>query len=263
LVDIDPADTASKYTPREATLVDAVAEAKRIADQQMRSNPLKDARVNSGLTKWTGNYGGDLAWIGEFYPADKNQFDQYGNQKPQRGINFVRDDPQHNIAFALYDPWPTVGVPLRQRIYMYDADGKAFLKEGYSGGRAFPDAPIVLYQREVIDPNGITIGSDVVVFSGEGNLIGSKVQMSAAWAAIAGTPTWSTYLRLTGGGVTINTATTSGSGGSNISWTVDVKTIMNVSDYINVEWHMWKTGGTGGFTPRPYFCRMYSDANPS
>lgn len=263
MVDIDPSDTSSRYTPREATLVDAVAETKRIADQQMRSNPLKDARISSGLTKWTGNYGGDLAWIGEFLPADRNQFDQYGNMKAQRGINIVRDDPLHNAAFSLYDPWPTAGTPLRQRIYMHDADGKNFLVEGFNGGRSFPDAPIVLYQREVIDPSGITIGTDVIVFSGEGNLIGTKVQMSAAWAAIGGTPNWSTYLRISGGGVTINTATSTGSGSGSIFWTVDVKAIMNVADYVNVEWHMWKTGGTGGFTPRPYLCRTFSDQNPS
>lgn len=259
MVDIDPTEDAGKYIPREPTLVDAVAEAKRIADQALRANPLENARIASGLTRWVGNYGQDFAWFGEFYPADKNQFRPDGTNKPQRGISFVRDDPQHNIAFAMYDPFTAAGTPLRQRIYMYDADGKPLLTEGFHGGRRFPDAPIVLYQRETIDPAGVQLTTDVVVFSGEGNLIGTRLLMSAAWGAAGGTPNWSTYLRASGGGVNVVTATSTGAGGGNIAWSLNVKPIMDVSDYINVEWHMWKTGGTGGFTPRPYYCRMYSD----
>lgn len=258
VVDVDPRALQAPYTPRESTLVDAVAESRRIADQAMRNNPLVNAVIDRGLTRFRGNYGGDFIWFGEFFPADKNLTDDFGNDMPQRGISITRDDPTHSQVFALYDFDQQAGEQLRQRIYMRDADGKALMLEGFNGGRAFPDAPIVLYQRETIDPNGVQIGSDVVVFSGEGNLIGTRLAMSAAWGTAGGTPTWSTYLRVSGGGVTINTATSSGSGGGNISWNVDVKTILNASDYINVEWHMWKTGGTGGFTPRPYFCRMFS-----
>lgn len=258
MVDVNPRDLSTPYMPRESTIVDAVAETRRIADQVMRNNPLVDAVIDRGLTRFRGNYGGDFAWFGEFLPADRNQLDDFGNFQPQRGISFVRDDPLHNSAFAMYDNNPVAGVPLRQRIYMHDADGKALLHEGYNGGRAFPDGPLVLYQRETIDPNGVTSPTDVVVFSGEGNLTGTRVRVSAAWGTAGGTPNWSWYVRFSGGGVTINTATTSGSGGGNFSIDIDVKTIQTVSNYINVEWHMWKTGGVGGFTPRPYLCLMYS-----
>jgi hypothetical protein len=262
LVDINPADAVSKYVPRESTIVDAVAEVKRVADQQMRSNPLKNAKVDEGLTRWVGNYGSDFAWFGEFFPADQNQLDAYGHARAQRGISFVRDQPGPQAAFALYDAWPKAGTALRQRLYMYDADGKKYMMEGYNGGRAYPDAPLVLYQRETIDPNGIVATTDTVVFSGEGNMTGTKVRMAAAWATAGGTPTYSTYLRVSGGGVTITTATTSGSGAGSVFWDIDTKTIMNVSDYVNVEWHMWKTGGTGGLMPRPYYCRTFSDLTP-
>jgi len=258
MVDVNPRDLQTPYTPRESTIVDAVAETRRIADQVMRNNPLVDAVISQGLTRFRGNYGADFAWFGEFYPADRNLTDAYGNELPQRGIIFVRDDPQHNSAFQLYDFDPRAGEALRQRIGMHDADGKPLLWEGWDGGRAFPDAPVVMYQRETIDPNGVQIGSDVVVFSGEGNLIGTKFRMGAAWGTAGGTPNWSWYVRLSGGGVTINTPTVNGSGGGNFFIDVSVKTIQAVSNYINVDWHMWKTGGTGGFTPRPYYALMYS-----
>lgn len=259
MVDIDPTDIAPKYVPRETNLVDAVAAAKRIADQSMRANPLKNAKIDSGLTQWRGNYGGSLVWIGEIYPADQNQFDQYGNNKPQRGFVLQRDDPSQSFAILMYDFDQDAGQPLKQRLQFFDVNGRRMYADGVNGGRAFPDTPVVLYQRETIDPNGVVSPSDVVVFSGEGNLTGTRLRMAAAWGTAGGTPNWSTYLRVSGGGVTINTATGTGSGGSNIVWDLDIKTIYDVSDYVNVEWHMWKTGGTGGLTPRPYYCRMYSN----
>lgn len=258
MVDVNPRDLQGPYMPRESTIVDAVAETRRIADQVMRNNPLVDAVIRQGFTRFEGNYGELFLLLGEFNPPDRNLVDDFGQPQPQRGFHLERDDPQHNGAFTMYDNNPQIGVPLRQRIYMHDADGKALMWEGRNGGRAFPDGPIVMYQRETIDPNGVQIGSDVVVFSGEGNLTGTRVRFSAAWGTAGGTPTWSYYVRFSGGGVTIDTATVSGSGGGNFAVDVDVKAIQTVSNYINVDWHMWKTGGTGGFTPRPYRCLMYS-----
>jgi hypothetical protein len=258
MVDVNPRELQTPYMPRESTIVDAVAETRRIADQVMRNNPLVDAVITQGLTRFRGNYGGDFAWFGEFFPGDKNLLDEFGKPLPQRGISFVRDDPLHQTAFVMYDNDPQVGVPLRQRIYMHDADGRGLMLEGYNGGRAFPDAPLVMYQRETIDPNGVQIGSDVTVFSGEGNLTGTRVRFAAAWGTAGGTPNWSWYVRFSGGGVTITTPTVNGSGGGNFSLDQDVKSIQTVSNYINVDWHMWKTGGVGGFTPRPYYCLMYS-----
>lgn len=258
MVDVNPRSLQGPYTPRETTLVDAVAETRRIADQVMRNNPLVDAVIDRGLTRFRGNYGNDYAWFGEFSPNDRNLTDDFGNPLPQRGIVFWRDDPSHTQVFTLYDFDPVAGEPLRQRVYMHDADGKLIYAEGFNGGRAFPDNPVVLYQREIIDPNGMQTGSDTVVYSGEGNLTGTQVDAAVSWGAVGGTPNWSMYLRVSGGGITINTPTVSGSGVGNRFWKVDVKSIFDVSDYVNVEWHMWKTGGTGGLTPRPYYCRVYS-----
>lgn len=259
MVDIDPGSAASKFTPREATLVDAVAEMKRIADQQMRSNPLKDATVDSGLTRWVGNYGSDFAWFGEFFPPDFNQVDEFGNVKPQRGISFVRDDTQRNSAFSMYDFDPRAGVPLRQRIYMHDADGHALLQEGYNGGRAFPDTPIVMYQRESFENPAATWTADRSIYTGEGNLTGTRLEFRATWTTSDGAATSvNSYLRLSGGGVTITQPTVTLAGAQNYFLDVDVKTIYNVSDFINVEWHMWRAAGAGSFLPRMYRCRTYS-----
>jgi hypothetical protein len=257
VVDVNPADTISRHTPRQTDLVDAVAAAARIADQQMRSNPMEDATVVRGLTRFRGNYGVNFAWFGEFSPADQNLTDEFGNEMPQRGVVFQRDDPQGNIAFAMYDWDPQAGVPLRQKIVMHDADGKVMLQEGRNGGRAFPDTPIVMYQRETIDPSGITLGSDTTVWSGDGNLTGTRIDFRAAWAA-AGTVTVSSYLRISGGGVTINTATVVQSGAQNFFYDVDIEAIFDVADFVQIEWHAWRSAGTGSFYPRIYRCRTYS-----
>lgn len=145
MVDINPAAWTQQFTPRSPDLVDAVAEVRRIAEQQMRSNPLANGIVPYGLTRWRGNYNTDFAWFGEFFPMDPNL------DKPQRGISFVRDDPQGNSAFSLYDPSPEEGVPLRQRLAMTDADDRRLLHEGqHDGGWAFPRYPVVVYPNTVV-----------------------------------------------------------------------------------------------------------------
>lgn len=258
VVDVNPKALQSPYTPRESTLVDAVAESRRIADQAMRNNPLVNAVIDRGLTRFRGNYGDDFIWFGEFFPADKNLTDDFGDPMPQRGISITRDDPTHNQVFALYDFDQQDGEQLRQRIYMRDADGKALMLEGFNGGRAFPDTPIVMYQRESFESPRATWTSDRTVYSGEGNLTGTRIEFAGAYTLSVGTDTISNYLRCSGGGVTINSPTQSVTGNQNVNITVDVKTILNVSDYINVEWHMWRAAGSGEFLPRIYKCRAYS-----
>lgn len=258
VADVNPQDTVARLTPRATDLVDAIANAERIAAGSLRSNPMENAVVTQGLTRFVGNYGGDFAWFGEFFPPDQNLIDDFGNLQPQRGISFVRDDPQHNSAFAMYDWNPQPGVPLRQKVSMHDADGKVTYQEGVNGGRAFPDTPLIMYQRETIDPNGITLGSDTVMYSGSGNLTGRKVDFHASWASV-GTVTVSAYLQLTGGGVTVQTPTVVQSGAQNFIYTgLDVGTIFDASDFVQVEWHAWRSAGTGSFFPRIYRCRTYS-----
>lgn len=258
MVDVNPKDLQGTYTPRESTIVDAVAETRRIADQVMRNNPLVDAVIDQGLTRWRGNYGQDFAWIGEFYPADRNLVDDYGHELPQRGFNLNRDDPGHNQAFSLYDFDPRAGEALRQRIYMRDADGKSLFLEGFNGGRAFPDTPIVMYQRESFENPVANWASDRVAYSGEGNLTGTRVEFVATYTLSVGTDVISNFVRLSGGGVTINTTTQTVAGSQSFFLTIDVKSILNVSDYINIEWHIWRASGSGSFIPRIYKCRTYS-----
>lgn len=258
MADVDPSVTVGKYVPRNTTLVDAVAEVKRIAEQQMRSNPLKDAKIDSGLTEWRGNYGGSLVWIGEIQPPDQNLMDPYGNLLDQRAFVLQRDDPNQEFALTMYDFNPQAGIPLRQRLGMSDADGRPLFQEGYNGGRAFPDQPIVMYQRENFENPAATWTADRTIYSGEGHMVGTHVEFSAAYTSTVGTDTISNYFRVSGGGVTITTPTQSVTGSQNISINVDAKTVLDASDYVNVEWHMWRAAGTGAFVPRIYKCRNYS-----
>ena len=262
MVDVNPRDLSGPYVPRDTTIVDAVAETRRIADQAMRNNPLVDAVVDRGLTRFRGNYGDDYAWFGEFTPVDQNLLDDFGNKLPQRGIVFWRDDPLHNQAFAMFDFNPQPGVPLRQRISMNDADGKIMMVEGYNGGRTFPDVLIPMYQRESFESPAATWTTDKVIYSGEGHIVGTRLEFSAAYTCSTGTDTISSFLRLSGGGVTINTPTTALVNSQSISLVVDVKTIYDAGDYINVEWHMWRSAGSGSFVPRIYRCRNFSPFAP-
>lgn len=153
MVDVDPYAqlAANQYTPRNTNLVDQVAETKRVTEAIMRANPLYNARIDGGLTVWRGNYAGDtpndtirdsIVWIGEFAPVDNVK------HKLQRGIQITRDDPKHTQAFAMFDPQAEsrgVGNPMRQRIFMQDADGRQILSEAQRGGVAFPLGVIPLY----------------------------------------------------------------------------------------------------------------------
>jgi hypothetical protein len=253
LVDINPSDTVNTYAPRQTTLVDAVAESKRIADQVMRSNPVENATVTKGATQFIGNYGNYFMLIGEFFPADPNLVDDFGNQMPQRGIVFRRDDPQQEFAFAMYDWSPQAGVPLRQKISMHDADGKRMMVEGGAGGRNYPDKAIPLYPRISVD-NGANSTSQEVVWMGSGNLIGTHMHFTSNVSTGAGPPTVSNFVRYSGAGVTVNSPTFTGS----FNTTTDVSSIFDVSDFITVEYIAWRSGGSGLYYPRPGICRNFS-----
>jgi hypothetical protein len=158
MADIDPYAqlAATQLTPRSPNLVDAIAEASRITDAQLRANPLYNAKIDGGLMVWRGNYAGDnpndpirdsFLWIGEFGPRDAVK------GKLQRGIQITRDDPKHTQAFAVFDPQAaqrTVSDPLRQRVFMQDADGKQIISEAIDGGVAFPWVNVPLYPANPI-----------------------------------------------------------------------------------------------------------------
>lgn len=258
MVDIDPYQTINTHAPRETNLVDAVAATRRIADQQMRSNPLKDARIDSGLTRWVGNYGVSLVWIGEITPLDQNLTDAYGNLKRQRALVVQRDDPGGHFALTMYDPSPSPGVPLQQILTLSDVNGKRMYQDSSDGGLAFPDRPIPLYPRTSIDP-GLTNTVDDVVWSGSGNITGSQVQFFGGWA-VGGTVTVTTFVRVTGvGGTVVNSPTLVLAGANSMAQTIDISAIFdNGEDFIDVEWHIFRSAGTGTYYPRPYRCRNYS-----
>jgi hypothetical protein len=133
------------YTPRDPSLVDAIAYARRLADSILSNNPLTDAVVSRGLIKWLGNYangGGtgpdkiNFLWIGEFLPADTN----LPGSPPQRGFSLVRDDSRGGVsAIAMYDPSPSVGGALKQVLFFTSGDGKRLFSESRNGGQQWPE----------------------------------------------------------------------------------------------------------------------------
>lgn len=262
MVDINPQDTVNKYAPRQTDLVDAAAEANRIAAQALRSNPLKNAIVDSGLTRWTGNYGGDLLWVGEFFPPDANLVDDFGNLKPQRGVSLVRDDPKHGSALSLYDGSPVAGEPLAQTLTMSDGNGRRLLQEAFNQkGRRYPDKAIPMYARISVDTGG-NASSDEIAWMGSGNLIGTHVDFNSSWTVGGGTAGINGFLRVNGvGGTTVNSSAFSGTGANgSFNVTLDCSAIYdNGEDFITVEWHIWRFSGTNLYYPRVTRCRNFTD----
>lgn len=151
---VDPyaALATTRLTPRTPSLVDAVSEAQRVAESIARSNPLTNAKIDGGLMVWRGNYAGSggiadsLLWIGDFLPQDAVK------GKAQRGFALTRDDSKHGWALYLFDPQGAargVGNPLRQRVFMRDADNKQIMSEAAGGGLAWPYGQIPLYSSNL------------------------------------------------------------------------------------------------------------------
>ncbi|GAA3852086.1 MULTISPECIES: hypothetical protein [Amycolatopsis] len=150
MVEINPYAQPQQNTPRPSTIVDVIAETKRIVDAAARSNPLRNAIIDDGVVRWRGNYTdattGDRSYyvrIGEL--DDVEQDPVLG--KPQRGFSIRRDDPSGSIAFQVAD-WDAnwrPGGPLRQRVRMYDRNGKPIFEEGLNGGLAWPWTSVCLY----------------------------------------------------------------------------------------------------------------------
>jgi hypothetical protein len=136
-----------RYSPRNPSLIDALAAAKRTADQLMRNNPLTNAVVGNGLIRFLGNYltpGGtrvNFLWIGEFFPLDTTL------NKPQKGFVLFRDDvTQGNMSIAIYDHDPNgaFGAGLRQTIHMFSGDGKRLFTESRAWGQQWPHENIAM-----------------------------------------------------------------------------------------------------------------------
>jgi hypothetical protein len=209
VADIDPyAQLAGTMrTPRSPTIVDQVAEAQRVAESIARSNPLYNAKIDGGLMVWRGNYAGtggvadSLLWIGEFAPIDGAM------NKSQRGFALTRDDPSHGWAFYMFDPQGesrSGSNPLRQRVFMRDADNNQILTEARGGGVAFPVGQIPLYSsnlffqstrtdsgttlKSVPLPPGTVQGGLNNYFKGFGPMVGHRLRLYGyAWSSAGAT----------------------------------------------------------------------------
>src|ERR1700742_3783786 len=149
MVDVDPYAQLQQLTPRPSNLVNAIDETRRALDASIRSNPLLNATVDSGLMIWRGNYAGlggindSFLWIGEVTPQDVFL------NKRQRGFFVTRDDPRHAPAFWVYDPAPSPSG-LRQMVHISDSDGATILDEARGGGTRFPFGQVNLYPASVV-----------------------------------------------------------------------------------------------------------------
>lgn len=188
MADIDPYAQLQQLTPRGASVVDAIADARRVIDASIRTNPLTNAHVDEGLMVWRGNYAGQggikdsYLWIGEVTPADV-----FLNRQ-QRAFLVTRDDPRHAPAFWMYDPFPDE-QGLRQVIRIQDSDGAAILIEDRAGGLSFPFGQVNLYPTAfIIDAAGPAVtspafkiphtsGGSVLVWEGYGPMMGSQLKI--------------------------------------------------------------------------------------
>lgn len=230
------------FAPTPPSDTNILQDTKRIADQILRSNPLKNAKVDGGLTRWKGVYGGEFAWFGEFYPGDPNQ-----GGAPQRGISFVRDDPQRKTAFAMYDPNPSAGRPLRQRIFMDDADGRRLLHEGDSGGLAYPYFPIMLFRADqggYVQTNQTT---DRLIFTGRTSVMGRHVEVVGFGTSFSG-ESGRIFTKVTGDGgafVFSPAFEYTGVGGFTLTADLGASGALRNSGVITVEVYCRKTAGPG------------------
>lgn len=230
------------FAPTPPSDTSILQDTKRIADQILRSNPLRNARVDGGLTRWDGAYGGEFAWIGEFLPGDPNR-----DGAPQRGISFVRDDPEQATAFAMYDPNPHPSRPLRQRVFMNDADGRRLLHEGDSGGLGYPYFPIMLFRA---DSGGYVETGDTtdrLIFTGRTAVMGRHVEVVGFGTSFAG-ESGLVFIKVTGDGgafVFSPQFNYTGVGGFTLTADLGASGTLRDSAVVTVEVYCRKTGGPG------------------
>ena len=148
MADIDPYAQVQRYSPWNVTLIDAIAEAKRVTTAIMQANPLRNAVVDDGLMRWRGKYGDDFLWVGEIQPVDPT------DGLPQRGFVVRRDDPGGHEALAVYDFAPKVGDPLRQKVLQRDADSRLMFQEGSDGGVYWPYSAMSVFADNVFEHEG-------------------------------------------------------------------------------------------------------------
>jgi len=284
MADIDPyAQLAGTMrTPRSVSIVDQVAEAQRVAESIARSNPLYNAKIDGGLMVWRGNYAGSggisdsLLWIGGFAPNDGSK------GIPQRGFALTRDDPNHGWALYMFDPQgeSRSGTdPLRQRIFMRDADNRTILSEAKGGGVAFPVGQIPLYSsnlgfqavrtdsgtgmKNLPLPPGTVQGGLNNYFKGRGPMTGHHLHVNGyAWSS--GGATFQVRMRASFGDNDpdfVSSFVTIGAGATvPFSWDTDFAGQDKIGKMVDVTIEAQVTAGTAEWcTIFPQWCYSYGE----
>lgn len=284
MADIDPYVqlAGTMRTPRSPTIVDQVAEAQRVAESIARANPLYNARIDGGLMIWRGNYAGSggiqdsFLWIGEMgYDAVMAE--------PQRGFALTRDDPNHALAFYMWDPQGSdrgPGNQLRQRVFIQDNDQKQILTEARGGGVAFPVGQIPLYSsnlffqstrtdsgttlKNVPLPPGTVQGGLNNYFKGRGAMTGHHLHVSGyAWSS--GSATFQVRVRFAFNDnqpdyVSAFQTWAPGSSAS-FNWDIDFAGQDKVGRMVNVTIEAQVTAGTAEWcTIFPQWCYSYGES---
>jgi hypothetical protein len=284
MADIDPYVqlAGTMRTPRSPTIVDQVAEAQRVAESIARSNPLYNARIDGGLMVWRGNYAGSggiqdsLLWIGELgYDAVMD--------KPQRGFALTRDDPNHALAFYMWDPQGAdrgPGNQLRQRVFIQDNDQKQIITEARGGGVAFPVGQIPLYSsnlyfqtvrtdagtgtKAIPLPPGTVQGGLNNYFKGYGPMVGHRLRVFGyAWSS--GSATFQVRFRAAFGDNAADYVspflTWTAGQSQNFLWDVDFAGQDKVGRIVQITIEAQVTAGTAEWcTIFPQQCYSYGDS---
>ena len=169
------------YAPHPPAAEEVIAYVRRAIDQLMRSNPLQNAVVSTGLIRWIGNYTNsgnpdkvNFLWVGEFLPADPDM-----GGRPQRGFSLVRDDSRGGVsALAMWDPTPDIGNSgLRQVLIMTSGDGQRLMEESRNGGQRWPESnvPMAPLGTDLGAWPGTTEAAFSTVWEGRINIVGNQV----------------------------------------------------------------------------------------
>ena len=241
---------ADTYAPRDPDYIDNVRYTERVVDQILRNNPLKNAIVSQGLTKWTGNYvnpstGNKIThvWIGEFFPADTN----IGPGVPQHGFALQRDDSRGGVfALSLYDPTPGAGGGLKQTLHVDSGDGHRLMEEARDGGQSWPEDNVYMgaLGNDIAKWPGTTSGTFDTIFEGRVNVVGNRV----AYRMFAGTTGGASAeyrLRVEGIGGDVVSATHTLAAGASGVFDSSVDVSASRGNTLVIRWEARRTNGVG------------------
>jgi hypothetical protein len=233
------------------TLVDTVSYTNRLVDQILRTNPLTNASVSTGLIRWLGNYfNGDgsnvnFLWIGEFLPADIN----LPGSPPQRGFSLVRDDSRGGVsAIALYDANPGASPGLKQTLFFTSGDGRRLMEESREGGQRWPEVSVPMGQ--VGSDAGAWAGTNTAspsygtIWEGRFPVVGNRLHYRAFIGTDAATTgTFRMRVEMPGGDVFGPTHTQGTPGNAVVDDSVDVSAARGIS--VRMFWEGSRTSGAG------------------